>query len=389
MSVVLAIDLGSTWCKAGLYDPQGRLVAFNRAPSRGGPQGPGASQADLDHWWDSVAEAVRPLAALARPESLAFSCRGYPGVYLDRQMVAIAAPGPARLSREATYATPGWGEGGPWARAYAPALAATGLWLRQAHPELHRQVWRLGALHDWLLWRLTGEWLTDPCDGPCGLLDWPPAAMAVAGLPREAFATLLPAETRAGELTPEAAERLGLPAGIPVACGSHDGAAANLGGNAWQVGDAMVTLGTNTVLRIVTGRPLEGWFGYPIPPGAYAWVRGIPGLAPRVEAARQQSPEAERTALEAVAAAVAELLGAARSCGLHPRQYQVTGGLTYVPYMRELLLQTLDGPVTWTDPEAGLRGAAMLAAVTGGWFDSVPAAAAAMRLRTKAEHGAK
>lgn len=387
MRVVLGIDLGSSWCKAALYDPAGQLIAYNRVPSYAGPAGPGASAADLARWWGNIGDAVRPLAPVGRPDGIAFANRGYWGVFLDEQMRAIAADGPANQSREAVYAASGWGEGGPWARAYAPVLVAATCWLLRQRPALHALVRRVGALHDWLVWRLTGAWVTDPCNGPCGLAGWPEAALSLTGLPVSAFPTLLPAEATAGRLTVQAGEDLGLPAGIPVACSSHDGALANLGGDAWREGDALVTLGTNSVLRIVMGRPLEGWFGYPIPPGAYAWVRGVPGLAPRAEAAKQQGAEDYRAALVAVAGAVGELLAVAHACGLRPRQFQVTGGLSNVPIMRELLRQTLDGSVAWTDPEAGLRGAAMLAAVACGWYGDVPAAASAMRYQTDQRSG--
>lgn len=387
MNLVLGIDLGSSWSKAALYDPKGRVVASHKVPSHLGPHGPGASQEDLEGWWRAFVEAARPLAAHGQMagvgpiDAIAFSVRGYWGLFLDENWQAIPVKGPAALPRAEAYTADGWGEGGPWARAYSPLLASTGKWLRENHPELHSRVRRIGALHDYLVWRLTGRWLTDPCDGPAGLADWPPAMMAVTGLPRAAFADMLAAEAPAGGLLPGAARELGLPEGTTVAVSIHDGAAANLGGSAHKVGDAMVTLGTNTVLRVVMGHHLEGAFGYPVPPGRYTWVRGIVGTALSVQAAREKGEEAYRTALREVADVAAELLAGARKDGLDPTLFVLTGGLSNVPYMRRLLKQKLGGTIRRADPEAGMRGAAMLAAVACGWYKDADVAERHMRYR--------
>lgn len=381
MNLVLGIDLGSSWSKAALYDSKGRVVASHKVPSHLGPHGPGASQEDLDAWWRGFVEAARPLAALGPVDGIGFSVRGYWGVYLDQNWRAIAVKGPEVLPRGEAYSAEGWGEGGPWARAYSPLLASTGKWLREEHPDLHRRVRRIGALHDYLLWRLTGRWLTDPCNGPAGLAEWPPAVMQVTGFPREAFPEMLPAEAPAGGLLPAAAREMGLPEGTTVAVSIHDGAAANLGGSAHRVGDAMVTLGTNTVLRVVMGHHLEGAFGYPIPPGRYAWVRGIVGTAHRVQDARQNGDAAYRAALREVADVAGELLDGARKDGLNPTRFVLTGGLSNVPYMRRQLKQRLGGVIRRADPEAGMRGAAMLASVACGWFPDADVAERHMRYR--------
>ena len=65
----------------------------------------------------------------------------------------------------------------------------------------------------------------------------------------------MPSVELAGELRPDIADELGLPAGLPVASGLNDGAAATLGVGAHREGDAVVSLGTNGVLRLLTASP--------------------------------------------------------------------------------------------------------------------------------------
>jgi xylulokinase len=388
-ATVLGIDLGSTWCKAGLYERTGRLTATGRSDSRTGTLGLGASDADLEHWWHSLATAVRALPPPVRPAALAVSCRGYYGVFLDGAMRSAMPFSVPQIPRDLSpYASAGWEPGGLWARAYAPIIVANVRWVLESLPDVHARIRHAGALHNYIAWRLTGRWVTDPASGPGGLPDWPPAAMSLSGLAREAFAHPLPSEATIGSLITQAASDLGVAGGMPVACGGHDGALANLGGGAYHIGDAMITLGTNTVLRIVTGSPVDGWFGYPLPPGIWAWVRGAPGTAPKVEAARERGRRAYGAALDAVAAAVQNLMETARSAGLSPRRFLVTGGLSLVPAMRRRLRSVLGQPPIWTDPESGMRGAGMLAAVSAGWYRDVSSAAEGMRYHHRRVRGA-
>jgi len=386
---VLGIDLGSTWCKAGLYDRTGRLAVSGRSDSRTTTLGLGAADADLEHWWQAVAAAVRALPQTSRVDALAVSCRGYFGVFLDGTMRSAMPFSVPQIPRDLSpYASSGWEPGGLWARAYAPIIVANARWVLEHHPEVHARIRHAGALHNYIAWRLTGHWVTDPASGPGGLPDWPPAAMSFSGLARECFAAPLPAEAVIGSLTAQAARDLDLAAGVPVACGGHDGALANLGGGAYHTGDAMITLGTNTVLRIVTGLPVDGWFGYPIPPGVWAWVRGVPGTAPRVDAARELGRRAYGAALDGVAAAVQNLLETARAAGLSPQRFMATGGLSVISAMRRRLRRILGQLPVWTDPESGMRGAGMLAAVAAGWYRDVPSAAEGMRYHQRRARGA-
>lgn len=453
--LVLGIDLGSTWCKAVYADRTGRVVAEGRAYSR--------VRLDLDRLWASVVQAVRaagaglqasgprgggrwrPAAApglAPSPGAVAVSCRGLIGLFFDRDMRLLNPDGdeptlPAPEIDEA-YAAPGWGPGGPYACGYAPQLAGRALRLRRRAPERHRSVAKLGALRDWLTWRLTGEWVTDLATG-AGASEWPAACMELSDLPLAAFPRCLHADATAGALTPAAAADLGLPAGLPVATGAHDGVCANLGVGAVEVGDCCLTLGTNAVARVVTGAPVPGWFGYLVLPDRWAWVRGAPGTAVQLDAvvaaidggpvevlperhtalaeaaagvpsgagglrmpylppsgerdetARAQGERARaalaagyspgavyRAALEGIAGALHDILSRAAAAGAVPRRYVVTGGMAGNPLLARILAAVIGAPLELGDPEAGVRGATMLASVAAGWYGDAAAAVRAM-----------
>ncbi|HLW60512.1 MAG TPA: FGGY family carbohydrate kinase [bacterium] len=422
------MDLGSTLCKAAVCDRRGGIIAEGHSLSPAGGAGPGPEEAQLSAWWRAACTAVQ--AAFAgraedrrRIRAIGVSCRYQAGIFLDTDGRAVAAPGRIPATRalpevREVHEANGWGPHGPLACGYGPFLVGAALWLRRRHPRIHRRVRRVGALHDYIVFRLSGAWVTDYATGPGGDR-WPVAPCALAGFESSAFPAPLPMDTRAGGLATGAARDLDLPAGIPVAVGAQDGACANFGAGATERGDGCVTLSTNAVVRIVTGTLVPGVFGYVVAPsGRWAWVRGIPGggrfldavvaaldgcptpatadrhaaLSPhepssppvrvldlpvrdvkeipmRVRALRRSghAPGAIYAgAVDDIVSAVRGLVAEANATGVTARRYVLTGGLTAAPLLPKRLAEALDAPVTAEVREAAARGAARLAAMTVG-----------------------
>lgn len=441
---MLAIDLGSTWCKAAYLDRDGGIVAEGRAYNRGGPPF-GLDAAALTRTWEALCHAVRAAGKAAHdagqiavPDSLAISCRGVIGLWLDADGEAIGVPpettvAAARDEIAAVYADPAWEPEDPYLFSYVPSLVGRTRWLRRHHPGQYDRVRRAGALHDWILYRLTGQWVTDPATGP-GRSYWPDAVMTLTNLPEAAFPTIMDFSSLVGTLTPVAAADLGLPVTTRVVAGAHDGSAANLGTGAFRVGDACITLGTSFVLRVVTGTPVVGAFGYLVTPDAWAWVRGAHGLSAQLDAVTamldgrgfpvtperhvtltalaerasvgtpglrlralplgQEARQAEaarvalraghaagtiyRATLEGTALAVRGLLEQARNTGACPVRFIVTGGATANTLLLHILSGVIEAPLAIATGEAGMLGAAMCGAVGAGWYTTVQEAAAHM-----------
>lgn len=430
---VLGIDLGSTWCKVAYVDRVGRFVAEGRAYSR-----LASGTGNLEQTWEIVARAVRAAGAerdsshALAPDAIALSCRGVFGIGLDASgefvpPPAIVSSASANSDLLEAFAAPGLAALDGYG--YAPRLAASALRWKQREPLCWARVRRFGALHDWILYRLTGRWLTDPASGPGGPA-WPLMMHELAGLPHGALPEIAAPDALAGCLRAEAAKDLALPPGIPVAVGSHDGAAANLGAGAFRIGDGCLTLGSNLVLRVVTSKPLAGCFGYPISEGRWAWVRGAHGIAAQFDAivaaldgetgpvgaarhealtrlAEAETPADEqhtplqpfsklveaaltaqsqgqpagmiyRAALEGAARAVRGLLDAACDAGASPHRLVVTGGAAENRLLLSTISRLLGRPLDLASPEAGLLGAAILAARAAGWYANLETAAVGM-----------
>jgi xylulokinase len=273
MAYVIGIDSSTTATKAVVWDREGRAVAEGRGEFTLALPRPGWHEQDPEDWWRSCMTAVtRALESVdgADIEALCvthqretFACvddQGTPVrpaiVWMDvRAIDQVAALGSEEIHR-LTGKPPDT----------TPALYKL-LWLREHEPEtLERTRWVVDV-HAFLVQRLTGAWrTTTACADPLGLIDmqrgdWSDDLLARVGLSRERVPALVAPGEVIGELLPAAAERLGLPAGLPVVGGAGDGQAAGLGANATQPGHAYVNLGTAVVAGTMTER--------------YAWHRAF------------------------------------------------------------------------------------------------------------------
>ena len=133
-------------------------------------------------------------------------------------------------------------------------------WVAEHEPRTYSEArWALQP-KDWIRARLTGEFHAEPSDASASLLydvtgdRWDLEVVSALGLEASLLAPLLPsAGAPAGCLTAEAATGLGLPAGIPVAAGAADTAAAALGSGIVSSGEIQLTVGTGAqVIRPLT-----------------------------------------------------------------------------------------------------------------------------------------
>jgi sugar (pentulose or hexulose) kinase len=433
--LILAIDVGSSWCKAACIDRSGRFLSEGRAPTR-----TSAANGDalFDHHWCAIVRSVREATTSLEDLSINkgalaavnFSCRGLLGVGVDADgnpfTLADDANAIARFRDTSSMVNPEGEVDDALVRyGYGSRHGALLGWLRKNDNERWRSIYKAGGLRDWIALKLTGAWVTDHTIGP-GQPEWPPEIIAESGLPEHAFARILGPTEFAGPLLPGIAKELGLPPGLPVVSGMHDGAAANVGVGAVNPGDTCLTLGTNFSLRAVTGKRLSNAFSYVILPGCWAWVDNVPNASgrldtaafhlstdgetlgeailrlsaqaadippgcdsyqfpvvpPRDENALERAlndairsgipaPVIYRAVVEQIAFEVGWLLARARSAGATPDRFVATGGSARNTLLMSILSAVIGKPISRGETEAGLLGAAISASVGLGWFDSI------------------
>lgn len=134
------------------------------------------------------------------------------------------------------------------------------LWFARHDPTTFAATRSWVGLKDYLLYRLTGELVTELSSASgTGLLDmttraWNPAALALTGIAEEQLPPIL-APTAVLPLAPGPASRTGLPSGLPVVAGGADGPLGNLGTGALAPGVAGLSLGTSGAIRMVVPEP--------------------------------------------------------------------------------------------------------------------------------------
>jgi xylulokinase len=145
--------------------------------------------------------------------------------------------------------------------------AATLRWFQRARPEVWRKVRRVLTPKDYLRWRLTGETLSEPSDGSGTLLmdvhqrDWSPELLTTIGVGEHLLPEIRPSTAIGGRLSREAANDLGLPAGIPVVNGAADTACGLLGAGCVDEGTLLLTIGSGGQLVVpspTVGVDLDG-----------------------------------------------------------------------------------------------------------------------------------
>jgi autoinducer-2 kinase len=270
----LAIDLGTGSCRAVLFTEDGTQVAIGQRewshPELAGA--PGSQVFDTAHNWVLVCECIREAldrAAIAPSDVAAVSSTS-----MREGMVLYDAGGreiwacPNVDSRAAAEAielvTSGrarqiFEQGGDWVSITSPARF---LWIRAHEPETFKRIAHMGMLSDWVLYRLTGRFVTDPSAGSSSNLfdlrarSWSAASLDLVGLSPDVVPEVLEPGTVVGPLTAKAAEETGLAAGTPIVVGGADTQLGLVG--IGVVGPDRLTLlgGSFWQLTVVTDEPL-------------------------------------------------------------------------------------------------------------------------------------
>ncbi len=260
---LLAIDLGTSSVKVGVFAHDGQLLSFARRPY--------AAEDDPELWWQATAAALREARGDLDLAHVRAACVGGQGPTL----VLVDAEGhPVRsaLAWSDTRATPqaerlGRHLNQPGAAAFS--LVPRLLWVAENEPSvLERTRWALQAW-DFIAARLAGH-TTAAASTFKGDVVWRPDYLAAAGL---AECTLIPPPVDAGvpyaETGGQWADAAAVPAGIPVVGGGNDGVGSIVGAAGSVVGRATDPGGAAGGLALCWDSRLVG-------PGVDCWAGLVP-----------------------------------------------------------------------------------------------------------------
>ena len=264
----LGIDVGTSEVKTLLLDASHRQIGTAGAPLAISRPHPGHSEQQPADWWVATQFALATLQqafpqAYAAVQTIGLSGQMHGAVLLDAQdqvlrpailwndtradmecaQMMAELPGLAQLA--GSLMMPGF---------TAPKLR----WLAQHEPALFGRIAKVLLPKDYVRLQLTGEHVTDMSDASgTGWLDvaarcWSDALLKLSGLSVQQMPRLVEGSQPGGVLSAQAAQVLGLRAGIVVAGGGGDNAASAVGMGAVEAGQGFLSLGTSGVLFVVT-----------------------------------------------------------------------------------------------------------------------------------------
>ncbi|WP_394162180.1 xylulokinase [Galactobacter valiniphilus] len=273
MALVAGIDSSTQSCKVLVVEAgTGRVVRSGRAPH---PEG---TEVDPQVWWEALLAAVADAGGLADVEAISVAGQQHGLVALDAEGAVIRDAllwNDTRSAEAALALRAEFGDAELARRTGSVPVASftsTKLrWLRDAEPERAARVAAVALPHDWLTWRLRGfgavgsergpalgELTTDRSDASGTGYFSPTEDRYDLGLLAAALGhdgVVLPRVLGPSEAAGTTAAAPGIPAGVPVAAGAGDNAAAALGLGARE-GDVVLSIGTSGTVFAVTATPV-------------------------------------------------------------------------------------------------------------------------------------
>lgn len=268
MEYVMVIDVGTTGCKATVFDRSGAVCAqtYEEYPVEGYT---GMISPNLV--WDSVCRVIRgcttvhPSIAAICVTSFGESVVGvnHKGqVLMDSFLYTNDSAAnqwqilDSRLGSDRIYALTGY-------ISHSMYTASRLMWIRANEPEQYHAARYFLFFSSFIAWRLCGTAVAEDTQAARSMLydlytgDWSEEILSAAELDREKLPPVVQAGDILGTTTPEVNRMLGLAGPAQVVAGGQDQPCVALGLGAVRGGSAALGLGTVECLNLVLDRPVQ------------------------------------------------------------------------------------------------------------------------------------
>jgi xylulokinase len=272
-SLLLGVDVGSSDCKALLITMEGGIIASASQPYPTHYPRAGWAEQHPQDWYAAACTAIRACLEVAtvRPDAIAALAVDGPAhnvALLDTAGEVVrptlhwsdlrSAPQAERLEAqmgEAIFAT-------TYSRVNPSWTLTQLLWLRENEPQTWARLHRILVTKDYVRYRFTGNYVTDPYDAVGTQLydvaasSWSDELLRLLERGSDWLPRVCGAGEIAGLLHRSAADDTGLAVGTPVIVGSGDSVVEAFGIGALEGGACIVKLGTSANVNLVTTQPL-------------------------------------------------------------------------------------------------------------------------------------
>lgn len=266
MAIVIGLDVGTSGTKGVAVNAAGEVLASALVEYPLASPHPNWAEQNPADWRDAALAVLRELAHapevnVADVKGLGLTGQMHGSVFLD-QKNSIIRPAllwcDQRTAKQCDDITSKVGADRLIEMVSNPALtgftAPKILWLREHEPECYERVARVLLPKDYVRWVLTGEYATDVADASGTLLfdvknrAWHDELLGMLDIPKSFLPRAYEGPEVTGQLSADAAEKTGLPKGIPVVAGGGDQAAGGVGCGIVRTGVISSTVGTSGVV---------------------------------------------------------------------------------------------------------------------------------------------
>lgn len=268
---ILALDIGTSSTKAGLFDHRFHLVLTEKVDYEYETEGMKVQIHPEKIWkaflqvmerfkdYASRIELVAP--CFLSPSLIAMDESGnalYPSIlHWDRRSAEQGRRALALIGREKFLRLAG-------NLPYPGGISLTGLlWLKEKEDAVFKKAAMFGHMNTFFIKRLTGQWAIDPTNASLtGLYhtvaygDWIKGFCEAFEIPMEKLPPVTPCLKVVGSLNREVARMTGLRSGTPVLMGSNDTSSAALGAGVLERGQILNITGSGELLAICLDKPV-------------------------------------------------------------------------------------------------------------------------------------
>ncbi len=289
---LIGLDIGTTGCKASIFDPEGNLLSSASREYTVDIPDPNWAEQDAEWVWQLAQEALREAISNihgAEVAALGLSVQGEAVIPVDESGRALR---PAilgmdtRTERENIWLRGKLGSRKLFQRTGMPVHTINTLpkllWLKRHEPDLWSEARWFLLYEDFLIRKMTGQAVISRClTSRTQIYDlradqWSSEILDAIELDRERLAPVQPSGVAVGQMFPDLARDLGLSKPPLVVTGGHDQACGALGVGLTRPGLAMVSTGTAEVVEVVLDSPTVNDTLYRGNVSCYAHV--VPGM---------------------------------------------------------------------------------------------------------------
>lgn len=270
--LLIGLDIGTTGCKACIFDAEGRLLGSATREYAVDILQPGWAEQDAERVWrlarQAIGEAYRRLGRNEAVAAIGLSTQGEAIIPVGKTGEALR---PAILGMDTR--TAGQND---WLRERFGAeylFRHTGmpvhtintlpklLWLKENESSLWAEAEQFLLYEDFIIRKMTGQAAISQCLASRTQLydlandDWSQEILSAIGLETNRLAPVFPSGTAAGKIKLELSDEWGFPNRPQVVTGGHDQACGALGVGLVEPGLSMVSTGTAEVMEVVLDSP--------------------------------------------------------------------------------------------------------------------------------------